>query len=88
MPENTAEAKVPQACTVLIWLEALFFFKVSVKTAHGPSFWNCSLSVYCLHILERTNQEAFKGSEDTAQVEVPEACIVLIGFGVEAVLVV
>ena len=35
-----------------------------------------------------SGQEAFKGSENTAEVEVPQACIVLIGFGVEAVLAV
>ena len=32
--------------------------------------------------LERTNQDALNGSENTtAEVEVPQACIVLIGFG-------
>ena len=64
-------------CVVWFWRQN---FCLDVRSS------TCIDEVFAFNVLssrlERTNQDALNGSEiPTAEVEVPQACIVLIGFG-------
>ena len=74
--QDIAEVEVPQACIVLIGFGGGAFSKVHVL--YCVWFWKHLLSMYSIVFTSGMDQSV---SQDIAEVEVPQACIVLIGFG-------
>ena len=74
--KDTAEVEVPQAGIVLIGFGGGAFSKVHVH--YCVWFWKHLLSMYSIVFTSGMDQSV---SQDIAEVEVPQACIALIGFG-------